>query len=95
MPRKPSSVLRAMRRTLAGLPDPDRTIFMRVRFDDDSYERIARDLGLTVAEVERGVSRALLSLHAAATRAKRRELPVRIARFCAWLRGHFPQGWRE
>ena len=65
-------VMRAMQRALDALPDPDRTIFIRARFDGWDHARIALDLGICIAEVERRIARAILALDAAAGQAERR-----------------------
>lgn len=89
------AVRRAMQRALDALPDPDRAIFIRVRFDDEDYRDIALDLGISEREVERGVARALRALHTAACGVERRSDDRRCGRICAWLRGKLPQGWRQ
>jgi len=89
----PRRVLRAMQRALDALPDPDRTIFVRHRFDGWDYARIALDLGIGIAEVERGVARAILALDAAAAQAGRRSGRCHGGCICAWLRAKLPQGW--
>jgi len=94
-PKPSRRALRALRRALAVLPDPDRTIFTRHRFDGWDYARIALDLGMSMAEVERGIARALLALDAAARQAGRRSWRIRAGRICAWLRVKLPQGWRR
>ncbi len=91
----PRRVLRAMQRALDALPDPDRTIFIRVRFDDQDYARIALDLGMSMPEVERGVGRVILALDAAARQAGRRSWQRHSGCICAWLRAKLPQGWRR
>jgi DNA-directed RNA polymerase specialized sigma24 family protein len=88
----PRRVLRAMQRALDALPDPDRTIFARHRFDGWDYALIALDLGMSMPEVERGVARAILALDAAARQAGRRSWRIRAGRICAWLRAKLPQG---
>lgn len=88
-------VVRAMQRALDTLPDPDRAIFILVRFDDQDYARIALDLGMSMLEVERGVARAILALDAAGRQVGRRSWRIRAERICAWLRAKLPQGWRR
>jgi len=87
-PKPPRHVLRAMQRALDALPDPDRAIFLRCRFDGWDYPRIALDLGITVAEVERGLARAIVAL----VQAERRSGRHHGGRICAWLRAKLPQG---
>jgi len=94
-PKPPRRVLRAMQRALDRMPDPDRAIFVRVRFLGEDYRCIALDLGLSVPEIERGLVRALIALDAAARSAERRRFRSRFAPVCAWLRAHLPQGWRR
>jgi len=91
----PRRVLCAMQRALDALPDPDRTIFARHRSDGWDYARIALDLGMSMAEVERGVARAILALDAAARQAGRRSGHRHGGRICAWLPAKLPQGWRR
>lgn len=40
-----------------------RAVFVRVRFDDASYDEVAAELRITVGEVERNVAAAMLHLH--------------------------------
>lgn len=91
----PRRVLRAMQRAFDTLPDPDRGVFLRCRFDGWDYARIALDLGISMAEVERGVARAILALDAAAAQAGRRSGRRHGGCICAWLRTKLPQGWRR
>lgn len=93
MSPKPSRpVVRAMESALAALPDPDRTIFVRHRFDGWAYARIALDLGISMPEVERGVARAILALDAAARLTGRQSGHRHGGCICAWLRAKLPQG---
>ena len=93
MTPKPSRrLLRAMRRALAALPDPDCEIFARGRFEDQDYCRIALDLGTTVAGVERSLVHALRALDVAVAAAERRFWHSRTGRIFAWLRAKLPQG---
>jgi len=92
MTSRPSrGVTRAMQRALFALPEPDRAIFMRHRFDGWGYARIALYLGIAIAEVERGVARELLTLDATA-RSGRRSGHRHGGCICAWLRTKLPQG---
>jgi len=85
--------LRAMQQALDALPDPDRTIFVRHRLDGWDYARIALDLGIGIAEVERGVARAILALDAAVAQAGQRSGCLRRGCICGWLRARLPEGW--
>ena len=50
---------------IAGLPELTREVFFMHRFDDLSYERIARRLGIDVKEVEGHIAATLIALRRA------------------------------
>jgi len=54
--------LKRMERAVRKLPRLQREIFLAARLDDMSYVEIAERTGLTVREVEREISRALVSI---------------------------------
>lgn len=54
--------LRRIRRKLDTMPEAEAQVFKRARFRDLSYLEIAGELGISVAEVERRMARAMLHL---------------------------------
>lgn len=54
--------LRQIRRAIRKLLRLEREIFCAIRFDDLSYDEIARRIGLTTPEVERLFAAALMNL---------------------------------
>jgi len=52
----------ALRRALATMPDSDRAVFDRARFDGLDYEQIAAELDISVDEVERRLVAGMLHL---------------------------------
>jgi RNA polymerase sigma-70 factor (ECF subfamily) len=55
-------VVAALRRTIAALPEDQRTIVVRKVICGDSFADIARDLGITIAACKMRLSRAMVQL---------------------------------
>lgn len=54
--------LEALRRAFATMPESDRAVFDRARFDGLNYEQIAAELDISLEEVERRLVAAMLHL---------------------------------
>lgn len=58
-----AEVREIVQRTLAGLPDKTREIFILNRYENKSYKEIAVQMGMTTKGVEFHISKALKALH--------------------------------
>ena len=54
--------LRKLRRALDTMPEPERQVFARARFEQLDHVAIAAALGLSIREVERRLASAMLHL---------------------------------
>lgn len=54
--------IRRLRHALETMPDDDRRVFERARFEDQDYAEIARALGLDILEVEQRMAAAMLHM---------------------------------
>lgn len=66
-----SELVRRMRAALDAMDPVTRTVFERVRLDGQDYAQIAKELGLTIREVERRFADALLQIWRYLDRAER------------------------
>ncbi len=90
-PRHDRRVLRRLRRAHACMPPEARAVFDRHRFEAKSYEVIAAELGIEVAEVERRMAEAMCHLMRTCDEPE----PGAAARFGTWLRTAFGRVWRR
>ena len=54
--------LRRLRRAIEAMPEPEWQVFQRARYRDLDYFQIAAELDITVAEVERLLTSAMVHL---------------------------------
>lgn len=66
-----SELIRRMREALDAMDPVTRTVFERVRLDGQDYAQIAKELGLTIREVERRFADTLLQIWRYLDRAER------------------------
>lgn len=63
--------LAVVKRTILKLPPKCRKVFLLHRFENWSYRQIAREMGLSVKQIEKYMSQALVSIREASRRARR------------------------
>jgi DNA-directed RNA polymerase specialized sigma24 family protein len=91
MPDHSRKHMRRLRHAHQSMPEPARAVFDRARFQNLDYYRIADELGIEIAEVERRMAEAMVHLMRGTDEAG----PGELKRIGAWLRSAFGRFWRR